>query len=666
MSLLLLIPLLPLAAAALVMLLRPAWSGYVTAAGMAGALVCLLVIGPGVEPFVIGETWMRAGSLTLDVSLYLDGLSWWMGVLVATICLLVFVYSIGYVEEHQRRFFALMSFFGASMLTLVLAGTFPLLFAAWEGVGIASFMLIAHHDRSGETRQAARKAFLMTRVGDVGLLIAWLYVLVTAETSSIQPFLTTLAGQLYGPETLLLLALLFLAAALGKSAQLPLSAWLPDAMAGPTPVSALLHSATMVAAGVYLILRLFPLFEMVEGDVLLWIGAVTALAAALVATMQYDLKRILAWSTVSQLGEMMMALGLFAPTAAAFHLTTHAVFKSALFLAAGAVERATGTRDVRELARRNVTMPWTAAVFGACALALAAFPPFAGFWSEEKILGAAVSHGPLWAGWMVVLVALAGIYIGRAAVAVFGPKAVSDEDGEAEGLGRRGPAFSMLLPMVLLGAGAAGIGYALRTPVETLLPFDAPSHQLGLWRWGAVAASALGLTFGAFRAKTPAFGRAPSVLVTVIDLVPRAAAALVLFLARLVAGADRGIDAASAGTAALSRRTAGMMRGAEWILDRGAAGTATLASAVARAVRHPEKALDWTSRGSARAALAFSRGVQKTEGGGFGRGIDRAAYGLRERGGGLSRLEVGKIHRYTLSLFIWVIVAVSVVMILWL
>ncbi len=327
------------------------------------------------------------------MGLRLDGIAYAAALLVAGISLPVLVYSTAYTagEEGVPRFFAGMSFFVGAMLTLVLADSLLLLYAAWEWVGLASWLLIGFRFREEEARRAARKAFLVTRIGDSGFLLAWLLVLTTFGSTDLGALLTAAGDGM--PDGLgTLLPLLFFFAAVGKSAQLPLSAWLPPAMAGPTPVSALIHSATMVAAGVFLVLRLWPLFAASPAalQVILWIGGVTALLAALAATVQYDLKRVLAWSTISQLGEMMLALGLGAPLAAAWHLGTHAAFKSTLFLAAGAVEHGGGGRDLRCMGGLAKRLPWSAVAFAVAAVALAGIPPFSGFWSEDAILAAAV------------------------------------------------------------------------------------------------------------------------------------------------------------------------------------------------------------------------------------------------------------------------------------
>ena len=642
---LLLVPIAPLLAAGGVLAFGrrlPRGGGW-----MATGSLALSTAGPGVlggsGTLRAEAVWLSMGRFELTAGLWLNGLSWWTALLVASVCLLVTLYAVAYMREEAGlpRFFALMALFAGAMLTLVLSSSLVLLFMAWEGVGLASFGLIGFwYDQPG-SRRAAQKAFLMTRLGDFGLLLGWLLVLLLLGSTSIEALHAAANGGQIAAPTLTLLALLFFVAAVGKSAQLPLTAWLPDAMAGPTPVSALLHSATMVAAGVYLVLRLFPVFE--QGPqaltVVLWMGAATALAAALVATAQHDLKRILAWSTVSQLGEMMMALGLGGPVAAGFHLTTHAVFKSNLFLCAGALDHAAGSRDLRELGGLWNVMPVTAGVFGASALALAGFPPFAGFWSEEKILGAAQAHGLGWGLLMLALIFLAGIYIGRAGWAAFGnwPDAPSPE-------GRR-PTAVMLAPMLLLGLGTVAMGYVLTSPVEHVIGFSAAKHTLGLWRWAAIAASAVGLAIGALRVRTA--GPAP-----VLEGWPK----------RVVSFTDRLARVPSRAAMRVASATNPLERG----LDAGASELGQGALGAGNGAQRAEGGLDAGTRWFGAAAMRTADATDAAERTGFGRGLDAAAYALRRVGRRLRALQTGQLPQYTFSLVVWVLLATAIVLALWL
>lgn len=642
---LLLVPIAPLLAAGGVLAFGrrlPRGGGWMATGSLALSTAGLGVLG-GSGTLQAEAVWLSAGRFELRTGLWLNGLSWWTALLVASVCLLVTLYAVAYMREEAGlpRFFALMAFFAGAMLTLVLSSSLVLLFMAWEGVGLASFGLIGFwYDQPG-SRRAAQKAFLMTRLGDFGLLLGWLLVLLLLGSTSIEALHAAAHGGQIAAPTLTLLALLFFAAAVGKSAQLPLTAWLPDAMAGPTPVSALLHSATMAAAGVYLVLRLFPVLE--QGPhaltVVLWTGAATALAAALVATAQHDLKRILAWSTVSQLGEMMMALGLGGPLAAGFHLTTHAVFKSTLFLCAGALDHAAGSRDLRELGGLWNVMPITAGVFGASALALAGFPPFAGFWSEEKILGAAQAHGTGWGLLMLVLIFLAGVYIGRAGWAAFGnwPDAPSPE-------GRR-PTAVMLAPMLLLGLGAVAMGYVLTSPVEHVIGFSAAKHTLGLWRWAAIAASAVGLAIGALRVRTagpaPVLGGWPKRVVSFTDRLARVPSRAAMRVASATNPLERGLDA---GASELGQGALGAGNGAQ----------------------RAEGGLDAGTRWFGAAAMRTADATDAAERTGFGRGLDAAAYALRRAGRRLRALQTGQLPQYTFSLVVWVLLATAIVLALWL
>ena len=405
-ALLLAVPFVPLLAALVIPVLgKRLPSGWVSA-GATGVSLALLLALFGSSPKVTA-TWLGIGPYTLTVGLSLDSLSYLLALLVVGVGFLVGVYAVGYMADEggKPRFYSTLSFFIGAMLTLVLSNSLLLLFAAWESVGLASYLLIGFWYTQRDAKEAARKAFLMTRLGDLGLLLGWLLLLLAVGTTDIQSVLGAV-GTALPVGTATLAASLLLLGALGKSAQLPLTAWLPDAMAGPTPVSALIHSATMVAAGVYLLLRLFPLYEAAPGvlTAVLWLGALTALFAALVATVQTDLKRVLAWSTVSQLGEMFFALGLGGAFAAAFHLTAQALFKSVLFLTAGAVGHIVGGYDLRKMGGLWRQLPLTAGVFTAAGLTLAGVPPLSAFWSEEAILTRAASVSPFAGAFFLLLI----------------------------------------------------------------------------------------------------------------------------------------------------------------------------------------------------------------------------------------------------------------------
>lgn len=633
MTALLLIPLVPLGMS-LVIALWGRFAGWLNVLGVGVSLLALLLIG-GASPALSGP-WFESGSFQLTAGLSLDGLSKGLAYLVTGVGLLVSIYALGYMrgEERQPRFFSTLAFFIGAMLTLVLANSFALLFAAWEGVGLASYLLVAFHFAQDDARKAALRAFLMTRVGDVGLLLGWLLALNLMGTSDIG----TLLGQVANlpPGAAELLALLFLIGAIGKSAQLPLTAWLPDAMAGPTPVSALLHSATMVAAGVYLLLRLEPLFAAAPAVLLsvAVIGGLTALFSGLVATAQTDLKRVLAWSTVSQLGEMFFVYGLGGPYAAAFHLGVHALFKSALFLSAGAVQHAAGTLDLGKLGGLGRTMPLTALTFTLAGLTLAGVPPFGAFWSEEAILGTAVQNGP-WTGlFMLGLIFLAGVYIARAGVATFWPG------------GRRTAAREMGALMVwpaLILAVSALFGGLLGGALRDLLPFaEAPEVALG-WRIAAVAVSVLGLTWGGVRAarlrNAPALGTWPRALGAALE-------SLTVGVAHLTWALSLGLQRVEAGLDGTARAVSHAALGSSFGIQRAEAG------------------LDSSGRAVADFAVSGANLTARAEEAGFAQGADGLARGLGSLGTRLRGLETGKIYLYTLILFGWMLV-MTLAAVLW-
>ena len=524
------------------------------------------------------------------------------------------------------------------MLTLVLSNSLLLLFAAWEGVGLASYGLIGFWYQQDDSRQAARKAFLMTRLGDLGLLLGWLWLLLEVGTTEISVILAAVETL---PDGLLTAtALLLLLGALGKSAQLPLTAWLPDAMAGPTPVSALIHSATMVAAGVYLLLRLFPLFEAAPGAlaVILTLGTLTALFAALIATAETDLKRVLAWSTVSQLGEMMLALGVGGAGAAAFHLTTHAAFKATLFLAAGAVGHAVGSYDLRKMGGLFRRFPYTTFAFGAAALTLSGLPPFSAFWSEEAILAQVASASPLLGALLVLLIFLAGVYISRAGMAAFAswqkaPNVSAEEVG-----------WRMKAGMLTLALAALGLGWVLSGRLETSLSFEVAPHVSAAWTLWAIAASFAGLMLGAWRVwqagPVPTFGAFPVSLAEGLERVTRAPTIVVQRVSFLVDGLEHGFNLFVRRLARALQKCGGMLEGLETLFDQSA-------------------------RSAAEVTLALARRTDGVERGGFSEGGDAFARSLGSISEYLRAVQSGKLYLYTLILFIWTGAAVLAGLLLW-
>ncbi len=407
-------------------------------------------------------TWFRIGEFAPTIALYLDPLSLVMMLVVTCVGFLILLYSVQFMrqEEGYRRFFAYMNLFIASMLILVLADDFLFLLVGWEGVGLSSFLLIGFWYRERANGAAARKAFIVTRVGDTALLVGLLLIFSRLGTLNIQESMSLAQSQwAQGAAVVTAVALLVLVGAVGKSAQLPLQTWLPDAMAGPTPVSALIHAATMVTAGVYLIARTHALFEMSPAGrtVLVVIGAVTLLYAGVSALAQNDLKRALAYSTISQVGYMFLALGVAAWSAAIFHFMTHAFFKALLFLAAGLVIRAMGEEhDVRKMGglRRDIPLVFWLFLIGAASLS--SLPVItAGFYSKDLIVDLALgsTEGSFWL-WLAGTVGalLTSLYAFRLVFLVF-----FGSRQDAPTVTR----FSrvMLAPMVLLAVGAVASGW---------------------------------------------------------------------------------------------------------------------------------------------------------------------------------------------------------------
>jgi proton-translocating NADH-quinone oxidoreductase chain L len=410
-------------------------AGTVAAAALS-VVVFFKVRGGGAAP-ELNWLWFHVGRLEVPFGLHADGLSALMLVVVAGVSVLVHLYSNGYMAGDRDRavYFAELSLFSGAMLLLVLASNLFVLYLAWELVGATSYLLIGYYFERPAAAAAGKKAFLVTRIGDLGLLIA-IFALVTM-TGSLRfdtVFAQVAAGVLTAGWAVAVPLLLFAGAA-GKSAQFPLHVWLPDAMEGPTPVSALIHAATMVAAGVYLVARMFPLIgrSATALDVICWIGAFTALMAATIAVTQVDIKKVLAYSTISQLGFMMAALGAFAPGAGIFHLFTHAWFKALLFLGAGSVIHATGRQTVGELGRLARRMPVTATTFVIGALALAGIPPLAGFWSKDEILASVAARHPWQFAMLLVATFLTAFYVFRLVFLVFWGPAAEGRDAAWEG-----------------------------------------------------------------------------------------------------------------------------------------------------------------------------------------------------------------------------------------
>ena len=411
---------------------------------------------------------LSAGDLSLDFGFMIDQLSLVMTLIITGIGFLIHVYSIGYMhgDDGYSRFFAQLNLFVAAMLVLVLADSFPLMFIGWEGVGVCSYLLISFWYTKRENADAGRKAFIVNRVGDVGFLLAMFLTYKVFGSLDIQTVTAAAPALLFGSAALTGIGLLYLVAAAGKSAQVPLQVWLPDAMAGPTPVSALIHAATMVTAGVYLIARIGPIYAAAPAAAatVAWIGVITALIAALCALAQTDIKRILAYSTISQVGFMIAAVGAGAYWVGIFHLLTHAFFKALLFLASGSVIHAMGgEQDVRRMGGvgKRMKVTGTTALIGT--LAIAGVPFLSGFFSKDAILGHTLTSNLLAGRGSEVLFALllltavaTAFYMFRWYHRVFAGEPRYDRHA-ADALHETGPVMS--LPLVVLAIGSVFAGY---------------------------------------------------------------------------------------------------------------------------------------------------------------------------------------------------------------
>ncbi len=480
----------------------PKLSGYVTIAAIGAAFALSLwaldsVIETDGHRLAFGtHEWLRINDLNLrgggfglgvDLALNVDGLSAIMLVVVTSVSLLVQVYSHGYMagDTGYSRYYAWMSLFTAAMLGLVLFDSILMVYVFWELVGLGSYLLIGFWFHKKSAGDAAKKAFLTTRLGDLGFLLGILLIWTKADTFNI-PLIQEMAqsGEL-SDVVITLFALGLFAGAVGKSAQFPLHVWLPDAMEGPTPVSALIHAATMVAAGVYLVARMFPVFQASDDAMrtVAYVGGFTAIFAASMGIVMTDIKRVLAYSTVSQLGYMMLALGVGGYVAAIFHLFTHAFFKALLFLGSGSVNHASGTFDMRKMGGLRGSMPITYATFVIGSLSLAGVFPLAGFWSKDEILGAAWHHDKLLFWVAMAVVFMTAFYSFRAIFMTFHGEYRGGEPPEHGGhdahAGRPHESpLVMALPLLILAVPAALAGFAN-------LPFDG-ADRLGHLLEGAL------------------------------------------------------------------------------------------------------------------------------------------------------------------------------------
>lgn len=432
-------------------------------------------------PFVQKLSWFHIGSVNISMGVLIDPLTAMMLMVVTTVSLLVQIYSCGYMEGDPGygRFFAFLSLFAGSMLGLVLAVNLLQMYFFWELVGLCSYLLIGFYYYKISAREAAKKAFMTTRVGDFGLLLGILLLQLTFGTLDFMELqqLVPIYVMHGGAGFLTIIALLLFVGPIGKSGQFPLHVWLPDAMEGPTPVSALIHAATMVVAGVYLVGRAFFLFSQLPAvmTVIAWLGGFTAIFAASIAITQRPIKRILAYSTISQLGYMMLALGVGSLTSSFFHLMTHAFFKAMLFLSAGAVMHAMAEEaDIFKMGGLRKKMPVTFAAMTIGVLAISGIPPFAGFFSKDEILAAAAQVSPALYILATITAFMTAFYMARLLfVAFMGQPANQEAYDHAHEVG-----WFMRVPLIVLSVLSVVSGiWAHMAGFGDWVRFGVPAHE---------------------------------------------------------------------------------------------------------------------------------------------------------------------------------------------
>jgi NADH-quinone oxidoreductase subunit L len=498
-----LIPLMPLAAALVIFFFgeklpgKGLWIGILAMAAAAVQSWTLFfqhAAGALKLPFELTFEWFRFGVYGMDLGVYVDGLTLSMLIVVTTVSLLVQVYSLGYMHGDLRikRFYSYLSMFSFAMLALVVSNSVFIFFMSWELVGVCSYLLISFWFEKPEAAYAGKKAFITTKLGDLGLFLGVLLLFATAGTLRISSLMTYVDQHYLTSEMATAIGLLLFFGAMGKSAQFPLFIWLPDAMEGPTPVSALIHAATMVAAGVYLVARLYFIYAIAPQALtfIAWTGAITAFLAGTMALVAYDIKRVLAFSTISQLGYMMLALGVGDLTAGMFHLTTHAFFKALLFLGAGSVIHAVHTNDMREMGGLSRVMPFTFSFFMIATLAISGIPPFAGYFSKEAILAAVAAKSmPLF--WIAAGTAgMTTFYMFRLCfMTFFGVPRDMEKNHHAH----ESPAV-MTVPLGILAilAAVSGAAFEYLVPFEHFVKFEMPKAAEGLAH-GQIATISLAL-----------------------------------------------------------------------------------------------------------------------------------------------------------------------------
>jgi NADH-quinone oxidoreductase subunit L len=484
--------LLPLAAAVVIVLFTkssPGLSSFLSVLAVLGSFAGSCIVFATSDIAAPAFTWLDVSVLTVPLGLVLDDLSKTMLLLVTGVGALIHIYSLGYMRDDsgKARYFASLSFFMFSMLGIVLANNFVMMFIFWELVGVSSYLLIGHWFERDSAAEAAKKAFLTNRIGDFGFMLGIMMAWVATGSVVFSEMNQQLARLTSYPEYLTVAALLIFCGAVGKSAQFPLHVWLPDAMEGPTPISALIHAATMVAAGVYMLVRVGFLFEASPQalSVIAWIGIITAVMAGLIATQQDDIKRILAYSTLSQLGYMVMAVGLASGQAAMFHLFTHAFFKALLFLGAGSIiVMLHHEQNIWKMGGLAGRLGITFLTFLVGTFALIGLPPFSGFFSKDLILALAFEKNRAIFCLALFTAFLTAFYMLRLVVVVFFGKPRSDHAR----MGREAP-WVMIGPLILLAIPAFASGFAFVARLFVKLPEE---HETGWLVPGLALSAAIG------------------------------------------------------------------------------------------------------------------------------------------------------------------------------
>jgi NADH-quinone oxidoreductase subunit L len=460
---------------------------------------CYIIWQQIVSPASYGANlpWMYIANIEMNIGVMINQLTAVMLFIVTFISMLVQIYSIGYMhgDECFSKFFAFISFFTFSMLGVVISNNLMQIYIFWELVGISSYLLIGFWYSKPAAAEAAKKAFIVNRVGDFGFLLGIIFISFRAGTFDFVKVVEYVASGAIDPGSMTVIALLLFCGALGKSAQFPLHVWLPDAMEGPTPVSALIHAATMVAAGVFMVARLFGIFSASPDAmrVIAYIGGFTAIFAASIALVQDDIKRVLAYSTLSQLGYMVLALGAGGYTAGMFHLTTHAFFKALLFLGAGSVIHAVSTNDMWKMGGLHKKMPVTSITMLIASLAISGIFPLSGFWSKDEIFTVLYGSGNMLLYYTAVITAfMTAFYMFRLYIITFMGKGTTEEAGHAH----ESPAV-MTVPLIVLAVFAVFSGLigipGQQFNISNFIFFGEPEHAASMNMTVAVTSTIVAL-----------------------------------------------------------------------------------------------------------------------------------------------------------------------------